>query len=54
MILFVTGGAGFIGSNFINKYFETYNNSDDLKIINFDALYYCADQNNVSAEIRKS
>ena len=54
MILFVTGGAGFIGSNFINKYFETYNNSDDLKVINFDALYYCADQNNVSEEIRKS
>ena len=54
MILFVTGGAGFIGSNFINKYFEIYNNSDDLKIINFDALYYCADQNNVSEEIRKS
>jgi len=52
MILFVTGGAGFIGSNFINKYFETYNNSDDLKVINFDALYYCADQNNVSEEVR--
>ena len=50
-ILFITGGAGFIGSNFINKLFE---NSHEYKVINFDALYYCADQNNVEEHIRNS
>ena len=50
-ILFVTGGAGFIGSNFINKLFE---HTDEYRVINFDALYYCADQNNVNEEIRES
>jgi dTDP-glucose 4,6-dehydratase len=49
-ILFVTGGAGFIGSNFINEIYKYYKN---IKIINFDALYYCADEkNNIHAEIR--
>ena len=55
MILFVTGGAGFIGSNFINNFFENYikqNNPEYLEIINLDALYYCADQNNVSERVR--
>ena len=50
-ILFVTGGAGFIGSNFINKLFEYTN---EYQVINFDALYYCADQNNVTENIRNS
>ena len=49
-ILFVTGGAGFIGSNFINEIYKVYKN---IKIINFDALYYCADEKkNISQEIR--
>lgn len=55
MILFVTGGAGFIGSNFINKFFDEYiklDKSQHLEIINFDALYYCGDQNNVSERVR--
>ena len=43
-LLFITGGAGFIGSNFINIFFDKYPN---IKIINFDALYYCANQNNI-------
>lgn len=48
-ILFVTGGAGFIGSNFINEIFKVYNH---IKIINFDALYYCADEKkNIHEEI---
>uniref|UniRef100_A0A6C0AYR0 NAD(P)-binding domain-containing protein n=1 Tax=viral metagenome TaxID=1070528 RepID=A0A6C0AYR0_9ZZZZ len=55
MIIFVTGGAGFIGSNFINNFFENYKKSSlNFKLINFDALYYCADQNNVLESIRNS
>lgn len=42
--LLVTGGCGFIGSNFINYYKEKYPN---IKIINFDKLDYCSDKNNV-------
>ena len=49
--LLVTGGAGFIGSNFINKLFETYNK---IKVINIDALYYCANKNNVKREIQNN
>jgi dTDP-glucose 4,6-dehydratase len=49
-VLFVTGGAGFIGSNFINEIFKYYHN---IKLINFDALYYCADENNIHVDIRK-
>jgi dTDP-glucose 4,6-dehydratase len=51
-VLFVTGGAGFIGSNFINVLFQHYQH---IKVINFDALYYCANEvNNIKAEIRKN
>ena len=49
-ILFVTGGAGFIGSHFINYIFSKYEN---IKIINFDALYYCANENNVNELVRR-
>jgi dTDP-glucose 4,6-dehydratase len=51
-ILLVTGGAGFIGSNFINELFKQYKN---IKVINFDALYYCANElKNINAEIREN
>ena len=49
--LFVTGGAGFIGSNFINYFCKK---NPDIKVINFDALYYCGDLLNVDEEIRNS
>lgn len=49
--LFITGGAGFIGSNFINIFCKKY---PKTQVINFDALYYCADENNVDREIRDS
>ena len=49
--LFITGGAGFIGSNFINIFCKKY---PKTQVINFDALYYCADENNVEKEIRDS
>ncbi len=47
--LLITGGCGFIGSNFINYYFpkKKFN-----KLINLDVLYYCANENNVGKEIR--
>jgi dTDP-glucose 4,6-dehydratase len=48
--LLITGGCGFIGSNFINHIY--YQNK--YNIINFDAMYYCADENNVKEEIRNS
>ena len=48
--LLVTGGCGFIGSNFINYIFT----KNIYNIINFDAMYYCANENNVNTEIRKS
>ena len=50
-ILFVTGGYGFIGSNFINLIMETF---DKIKIINFDAMYYCAKDTNISEKWKNS
>ena len=49
--LLITGGCGFIGSNFINHIF--YKNLE-IKIINFDALYYCASKKNINKDIRES
>ena len=39
MRLLVTGGCGFIGSNFVNYYF---NENKEVTIVNVDAMYYCA------------
>jgi dTDP-glucose 4,6-dehydratase len=50
-ILLITGGCGFIGSNFINHIMNVYNN---IQIINFDALYYCANIKNVDEKWRNS
>ena len=49
--LLVTGGCGFIGSNFINYFHKKYPN---INIINVDKLYYCANIENVSNSIRNS
>ena len=49
--LLVTGGCGFIGSNFINYYF--YENKD-INIYNLDAMYYCANEKNIKEVIRNS
>tara|TARA_B110000971_G_C20018106_1_gene504967 strand:- start:89 stop:1933 length:1845 start_codon:yes stop_codon:yes gene_type:complete len=48
--LLITGGCGFIGSNFINYYFQR--NKVNL-LVNLDAMYYCAEENNVNESIRK-
>lgn len=43
----VTGGAGFIGSNYIHYLFETYN--DAIKVINIDCLTYAGNLENLKA-----
>jgi dTDP-glucose 4,6-dehydratase len=47
--LLITGGCGFIGSNFINYYFPKKKVN---KIVNIDAMYYCANEKNVKEDIR--
>lgn len=49
--LLVTGGCGFIGSNFIN---HILTKSTNYNIINIDALYYCSDENNILKEVQNS
>ena len=51
MNILITGGCGFIGSNFINYYFE--NNNVNL-LVNLDVMYYCANEMNVHEYIRNS
>ena len=48
--LLVTGGCGFIASNFINHISRT----QKYNIINIDAMYYCANEENVNKDIRNS
>ena len=45
--ILVTGGLGFIGSNFINYIFKKY----DYEIFNVDALTYAANPSNVNTEV---
>lgn len=49
--LLITGGCGFIGSNFINLIMGKY---DKIKLINLDALYYCSNPKNIKDEYRNS
>lgn len=51
MKLLVTGCCGFIGSNFVNYYF---NENSDVEIVNLDAMYYCASVNNIDKSIQNS
>lgn len=44
MNLLVTGGAGFIGSNFIRYLLDNY---DDVRIVNFDKLTYAGNLDNL-------
>lgn len=45
--MLVTGGCGFIGSNFINYY---AGQNSDVFIVNIDRLDYCSDENNVEVK----
>jgi len=49
--LLVTGGCGFIGSNFINYYFPK---GKINKCVNLDAMYYCANETNLTEKIRNN
>ena len=53
--LLITGGCGFIGSNFINYYFDKYINNvninNNINIICIDAMYYSASLNNINNNI---
>jgi dTDP-glucose 4,6-dehydratase len=49
--ILVTGGAGFIGSNFVDYMFRKY---PDYKILVLDALTYAGDIENIHAEVRNS
>ena len=40
----ITGGAGFIGSNFVKYMLEKY---PDYEIVNLDALTYCGNLENL-------
>jgi dTDP-glucose 4,6-dehydratase len=44
-IILVTGGSGFIGSNFINYMVKKYS---EIDFVNIDCLYYCSSQNNIT------
>ena len=45
MRLLITGGCGFIGSNFIRYLFSKYK---DIRVINLDKLTYCGNPDNLS------
>ena len=53
MRLLITGGCGFIGSNFINRYFDSNEEHIDI-LVNIDAMHYCASEMNVYDIIRHS
>ena len=46
--ILVTGGCGFIGSNFINYLLTKY---PEYSVVNLDAMYYCANEKNILPEI---
>ncbi len=46
--ILVTGGCGFIGSNFINYFLKKYTNKNETFIYNIDCLNYCASVDNVN------
>jgi dTDP-glucose 4,6-dehydratase len=51
MKLLVTGCCGFIGSNFVNYYFAQ---NPEVEIVNLDAMYYCASEENIHEDVCNS
>ena len=49
--IFITGGAGFIGSNFVEYIFKKY---PDYRILVLDLLTYAGDIENIPLEVRNS
>lgn len=49
--LLVTGGCGFIGSNFVNHIIKT---RPDMYIVNLDVMYYSANLNNIENYVLSS
>jgi dTDP-glucose 4,6-dehydratase len=47
--ILVTGGAGFIGSNFVRYWYDRY---PDYRILNLDLLTYAGNPDNIPARIR--
>ena len=47
-IILITGGCGFIASNFINYIFP----ANKYFVVNLDAMYYCANEHNINEPIR--
>ena len=48
MTLLITGGAGFIGSNFI---LHMMNSHPEVEIINLDVLTYAGNLNNLKGQL---
>ena len=46
----VTGGAGFIGSNFIHYIFDAH--KEDVKVINVDVCTYAANPSTIKEELK--
>jgi dTDP-glucose 4,6-dehydratase len=45
----ITGGCGFIGSNFVNQFVRA---NPEVTVVNIDAMYYCANITNVFEDVR--
>ena len=51
MNILITGGCGFIGSNFINYAVKKYPN---YNFVNIDTMYYCASLDNIDKDVQTS
>lgn len=54
MNILITGGAGFIGSNFVNRLFSGSYNTDFKNVFVLDSLTYAGSLSNIEVEIRNN
>jgi dTDP-glucose 4,6-dehydratase/UDP-glucose 4,6-dehydratase len=52
MNILITGGCGFIGSNYINHIFNKQTNN--IKVVNIDILNYCASHDNIKLQYNEN